>query len=76
MSTLKILSLDDNAMASEDEAFINRQAARHVCVGLKKYFEAHLAIKAEDLRRSQARRIGRAHIPPGVAAYKVTTTVL
>ena len=47
-----------------------RQAARHVCVSLKRYFEAHLAIKAGLVRRSMARNDGRsqhAEIP----AYKV-----
>ena len=38
---------------TEDMTFTARQAVRHVCVALKKYFEAHLGIKADEIRRDQ-----------------------
>lgn len=37
---------------TEDELIQKRQTARHVCVSLKKYFEAHLVIESENMRRS------------------------
>ena len=38
---------------TEDMTFTARQNVRHVCVALKKYFEAHLGIKADEIRREQ-----------------------
>ena len=61
ISTMEILNFDENgaiAALSEDELFTSRQAARHVCVTLKKYFEAHLAIKADQVRRAHIRSEG------------------
>jgi len=37
---------------SEDQVFTSRQAARHVCVAFRRYFEAHLAIHSDQIRRS------------------------
>lgn len=39
---------------TEDELFTKRQTIRHVCVALKRYYEAHLVIEAELLRRSSS----------------------
>ncbi|CAG0880840.1 unnamed protein product [Darwinula stevensoni] len=61
ISTLNILSLDGTEDMSEDVEFASRQAVRHVCGALKQYFEAHLAIFADELQghsRSQEREPG------------------
>lgn len=50
--------------------FTSRQAARHVVVAYKKYFEAHLALKADLIRRSHARHEGQAPLAQ-IPAYKV-----
>lgn len=42
-------SLNDDAECSA------RQIIRHVCAGLKHYFEAHLHIKAQQIRRAKMR---------------------
>ena len=74
------MNIDDPhpANQSEDELFTSRQSARHVSCALRRYFEAHLLIKAADLRRSQARSVGTSP-PPTVSPYKsakFTTDVL
>lgn len=73
MSTLSILSLDETAEASDDEVFTNRQAARHACVALKRYFEAHMAIKADQIRRTHLRFEGGGPLAE-IPAYKVSVT--
>ena len=40
---------------SEDQVFTSRQAARHVCVAFRRYFEAHLAVRSDQIRRSHMR---------------------
>ncbi|KAK7868719.1 hypothetical protein R5R35_008241 [Gryllus longicercus] len=55
ISTLPILSVDDETILNDDEENAARQIVRHVCVAIKRYLEAHLCIKAESLRRSQFR---------------------
>ena len=71
ISTMTILNMDDNsATMAEDEMFTSRQGARHVCVALKKYFEAHLAIKADQIRRSHLRNEGGSPLAE-IPAYKV-----
>lgn len=50
MFLLNILS-DENDY-TDDELFTKRQTARHVCVALKRYYEAHLVIEVEQLRNS------------------------
>ncbi|CAG2112664.1 unnamed protein product [Medioppia subpectinata] len=44
----------DETEYTEDELFTKRQNARHVCVALKRYYEAHLLVEAEILRRNTA----------------------
>jgi len=44
----------DETEYTEDELFTKRQNARHVCVALKRYYEAHLLVEAELLRRSSS----------------------
>ncbi|PNF26674.1 DDB1- and CUL4-associated factor 1 [Cryptotermes secundus] len=58
VSTLPILSVEDEAALNDDEECAARQIVRHVCVALKRYLEAHLCIKAENLRRTQLRETG------------------
>lgn len=45
---------DDDTDYTDDELLTKRQTARHVCMAMKRYFEAHLVIEAEHLRRSQS----------------------
>jgi len=53
LSTLPIMNVDANqADMSEDQVFTSRQAARHVCVAFRRYFEAHLAMHSDQIRRS------------------------
>jgi len=53
LSTLPIMNADANQSdMSEDQVFTSRQAARHVCVAFKRYFEAHLANHSDQIRRS------------------------
>jgi len=47
------MNVDANqADMSEDQVFTSRQAARHVCVAFRRYFEAHLAMHSDQIRRS------------------------
>ena len=65
---LEILNVDvDSSHLSDDQVFAMRQAARHVCAALKKYFEAHLVIKAEEIRSDSTSP------PQDGPAYKVKT---
>ena len=59
-----------DASLSDDQIFAMRQAARHVCGALKKYFEAHLVVKAEEVRRSHIRSDGSSPLQE-TPAYKV-----
>lgn len=72
ISTLEILNPERDRDLSEDQIFTMRQSARHVCVALKKYFEAHLAMKADELRRSHTRNEGGSPFQE-TPAYKVNT---
>lgn len=69
VSTLSILR-DDNEEELEDQLFMMRQSARHVSLGLKRYFEAHLLLKCQEVQRSHARNGETLHIPE-TPAYKV-----
>lgn len=40
---------------SEDAECSARQIIRHVCASLRNYFEAHLHIKAQQIRRAKMR---------------------
>ena len=70
MSTLRILNSEDDNSLTEDDVFTNRQAARHVCVAIRRYFEAHLAIKSDHIRRTHMRSEGGSPLAE-VSAYKV-----
>lgn len=83
MSTLDVFvrgSSNDSASPSDDQVFASRQTARHVCVALKRYCEAHLAHKADQLRRSHARNAaassssaGSSSSPPPAHSVSATT---
>lgn len=56
ISTLSILSVDETPeVMNEDEECSARQIVRHVCVALKRYFEAHLYIRSEQVKRAHFR---------------------
>eukprot|EP00070_Physeter_catodon_P015870 XP_023974161.2 LOW QUALITY PROTEIN: DDB1- and CUL4-associated factor 1-like [Physeter catodon] len=56
ISTLEILNLEDQvALLSDDEIFASRQTGKHTCMALRKYFEAHLAIKLESSEHTLAK---------------------
>lgn len=72
ISTLEILNLEDQgALLSDDEIFASRQTGKHTCMALRRYFEAHLAIKVEQVKQSLQRTEGGLpiHPPP---PYKVS----
>lgn len=58
ISTLEILNSEHIDHLSEDQIFFMQQAARNVCVALKKYFDTHMAIKISQLIRSHTRHEG------------------
>ncbi|KAK6624133.1 hypothetical protein RUM44_010991 [Polyplax serrata] len=72
ISTLPILSVEDevSSVLNEDEECSYRQIVRHVTVALKKYYEAHLYIKAEQLRRAQDRDSGEKNFRSLLPSYK------
>ena len=74
ISTLPILSVEDEATLNDDEECAARQIVRHVCVALKRYLEAHLCIKIENLRRTQFRETG-GHLEPILPPAKVRNSV-
>lgn len=75
MSTLPILAVEDDAALNDDEESSARQIVRHVCVALKRYLEAHLHIKAENLRRLHMREnvteTPNVKMPASLPYYKV-----
>ncbi|XP_040890661.1 DDB1- and CUL4-associated factor 1-like isoform X2 [Toxotes jaculatrix] len=53
ISTLEILNLENEvSIMSDDQVFSSRQTAKHTCMALRRYFEAHLAVKAEQVKQS------------------------
>uniref|UniRef100_A0A146LRX2 DDB1-and CUL4-associated factor-like 1 n=1 Tax=Lygus hesperus TaxID=30085 RepID=A0A146LRX2_LYGHE len=70
ISTLPIL-MDDTPPVNEDEECSARQIVRQVCVALKRYLEAHLYIRSEQVRRAHMRDISsdRMH-SPALPSYK------
>jgi len=67
--------VEDEATLNDDEECAARQIVRHVCVALKRYLEAHLCIKAENLRRTQFRETG-GQLEPVLPPAKVSTEYL
>ena len=63
ISTLEILNHEDQGeLLSDDEIFSSRQTAKHTCMALRRYFEAHLAIKVEHVKQSLQRTEGGAPV--------------
>ncbi|XP_018541884.1 LOW QUALITY PROTEIN: DDB1- and CUL4-associated factor 1-like [Lates calcarifer] len=53
ISTLEILNTENEvSIMSDDQVFSSRQTAKHTCMALRRYFEAHLAVKAEQVKQS------------------------
>ncbi|XP_073974899.1 lisH and WD40 domain-containing protein mahjong [Rhodnius prolixus] len=70
ISTLPILAVDEAPM-NEDEECSARQIVRHVCVALKKYLEAHLYIRSEQVRRAHVRdSIENSKLHSALPSYK------
>lgn len=70
LSTLPILRAEEAELLNDDEVFGSRQTVKHTLMALRKYFSAHLFIRADAVRRSLARNMGSAP-PVPVPAYKV-----
>ncbi|KAL0977951.1 hypothetical protein UPYG_G00163700 [Umbra pygmaea] len=59
VSTLEILNTEDQGtMLSDDQVFSSRQTAKHTCMALRRYFEAHLTVKVEQVKQSLQRTEG------------------
>ncbi|XP_038221450.1 protein mahjong [Zerene cesonia] len=70
ISTLPILGSDDEELrVSDDETCAARQIVRHVCVALRRYFEAHLRMRAAHVARQQGDTVPE---PPPYKASKST----
>uniref|UniRef100_A0A8C6NPX2 DDB1- and CUL4-associated factor 1 n=1 Tax=Nothobranchius furzeri TaxID=105023 RepID=A0A8C6NPX2_NOTFU len=53
ISTLEILNPENEvSMMNDDQVFSGRQTAKHTCMALRRYFEAHLAVKTEQVKQS------------------------
>ncbi|KAL3852286.1 hypothetical protein ACJMK2_015948 [Sinanodonta woodiana] len=80
ISTLPILSVENgnHLELTEDQIFTMRQLARHTCSALKKYFEVHLVIKADEIRRSHLRNEGGSpiHETPAYKPMQLTPEII
>ena len=72
LSTLPIFRPHEAELLSEEEVFDKRQVAKHTCLALRRYFEAHLYFRAFKVRTSIARNQGGTP-PVPVPFYKVLT---
>ncbi|CAJ1051159.1 DDB1- and CUL4-associated factor 1-like isoform X3 [Xyrichtys novacula] len=53
ISTLEILDITQiDSILNDDLVFSGRQTAKHTCMALRRYFEAHLALKTEQVKQS------------------------
>ncbi|XP_069371516.1 DDB1- and CUL4-associated factor 1-like isoform X2 [Paralichthys olivaceus] len=53
VSTLEILNRESEvSIMSDDQVFSSRQTAKHTCMAIRRYFEAHLAVKAEQVKQA------------------------
>ncbi|CAB3993233.1 DDB1- and CUL4-associated factor 1 isoform X1, partial [Paramuricea clavata] len=73
LSTLEILT-ESSDVLSDDYLFDCRQTVKHTCMALRRYFDAHVALKADILRRSLARSRGGSPLPPTQAYKSMTIT--
>ncbi|XP_070815845.1 DDB1- and CUL4-associated factor 1-like isoform X1 [Chaetodon trifascialis] len=75
ISTLEILNTESEvSVMSDDQVFSSRQTAKHTCMALRRYFEAHLAVKAEQVKQSLHPSEGGGGVPqqPFYKAYTYT----
>ncbi|XP_070787087.1 DDB1- and CUL4-associated factor 1-like [Enoplosus armatus] len=75
VSTLEILNTENEvSVMSDDQVFSSRQTAKHTCMALRRYFEAHLAVKAEQVKQSLHSSDGSTVVPqqPFYKAYTYT----
>uniref|UniRef100_A0A669EXR0 DDB1- and CUL4-associated factor 1 n=1 Tax=Oreochromis niloticus TaxID=8128 RepID=A0A669EXR0_ORENI len=75
ISTLEILNMESElSRLSDDQVFSSRQTAKHTCMALRRYFEAHLAVKTEQVKQSLHASDGSIVIPrqPFYKAYSYT----
>ncbi|XP_034725345.1 DDB1- and CUL4-associated factor 1-like [Etheostoma cragini] len=75
VSTLQILNTENEvSVMSDDQVFANRQTAKHTCMALRRYFEAHLAVKVEQVKQSLHTSDGGTSVPqqPFFKAYTYT----
>ncbi|XP_014672680.1 PREDICTED: protein VPRBP-like [Priapulus caudatus] len=70
MSTLQVLNTEERLLLTDDEMFASRQTIRHVANALRRYLEAHLVKKVEQVKRSSLRQQGVAMLA-SVPPYKV-----
>ncbi|KAG7188404.1 hypothetical protein KM043_008052 [Ampulex compressa] len=70
ISTLPILNIEEETALNDDEECASRQIVRHVAVALKRYMEAHLHLKAEQLQRAENIRAERETWQPSLPPYK------
>ncbi|XP_015592149.1 protein mahjong [Cephus cinctus] len=70
ISTLPILNIEEEPALNDDEECASRQIVRHVAVALKRYMEAHLYLKAEQLQRAENARTERDTWQPSLPPYK------
>lgn len=75
LSTLPILRVEEAEILNDDEVFGSRQTVKHTCMALRKYFTAHLHIKADWTRRVHSRNVGGTP-PVLVPAYKVLNILI
>ncbi|XP_059103734.1 DDB1- and CUL4-associated factor 1-like isoform X1 [Peromyscus eremicus] len=65
ISTLEILNMEDQgAHVSDDKILAACQRGKHTCMALRKYFEAHLAIKLQQVKQSLQRTEGAMLVHP------------
>ncbi|XP_062610768.1 DDB1- and CUL4-associated factor 1-like [Saccostrea cucullata] len=79
ISTLQIMDVDERRDVSDDQLFTMRQLTRHASLALKKYFEAHLSHKVEEIKRSHARSDDSGspvHEVPAYKALKLTPEIV
>ncbi|XP_066598075.1 protein mahjong [Prorops nasuta] len=70
ISTLPILNIEEEPALNDDEECASRQIVRHVAVALKRYMEAHLHLKTEQLQRAENVRAEKDTWQPSLPPYK------
>eukprot|EP00795_Rhopilema_esculentum_P002363 gene2364-18003_t len=69
VTVLSILRPEEARLMANDESFGMRQIIKHTLLALRRFFEAQLSIKADEIRRKIARNEGT--LPPQpIPAYK------